>query len=201
MEQRIGDLQMGLSDLNVNLFRMINDLGKEYESLNPSMVLIAEYTLYFLILSVFLFLFSKNKRNRLMVICGTFTVSFAEILGKLAGLLHSNNPPFAELEGVNKLIEKGISNSFPSDHTMIIFSLCVSFWLFKRGWSFLWIVLACLVGFSRIWVGVHYPADVIVGAGISIIAALIVYKFVPQLGFMKKRFGSQTLKSSNHIEL
>lgn len=192
---------MGLIDLNVNLFRMINDLGKEYVSLNPIIVLIAEYALYFLILSVFIFLFSKSKRNRLMVICGIFTVSFAEIFGKLAGLLHSNNPPFAELAEVNKLVEKGISNSFPSDHTMIFFSLCVMFWLFKRGWSFLWIVLACLVGFSRIWVGVHYPADVIVGAVISIISALIVYKFVPQLSFMKKRFGSQTLKSSNHIEL
>lgn len=190
---------MGFSDLNVNLFRLINDLGKEYGSLNPIFVFIAEYTLYFLILSVFIFLFSKNKQNRLMVICGIISVIFAEIFGKLAGLLHSNNPPFAELVEVNKLIEKGISNSFPSDHTMIIFSLCVSFWLFKRGWSFLWIVLACLVGFSRIWVGVHYPADIIAGAVISIISAIIVFHFVPKLSFIKRTFGSS--KSSKQLEL
>jgi len=87
---------------------------------------------------------------------------------------------------VNKLIEKAVNNSFPSDHTILFCSICVSFCLIKRSWGSLWIVLAALVGVSRIWVGVHYPADVLAGAIISIIVAVLVYKIVPELRITRK---------------
>jgi len=86
----------------------------------------------------------------MMVLCGITTFLLSEIIGKIAGKIHSNNQPFAELENVNKLIEKAVNNSFLSDHTILFFSICVSFCLFKRSWGSLWIVLAALVGISRI---------------------------------------------------
>jgi undecaprenyl-diphosphatase len=192
---------MTLTELNIKGFRMINDLGKQYTFLNPSFVAIAQYTLYVLIFCALLFAFSKNARNRLMVICSLFTVAFAELLGRLAGTLHSNQQPFAELEAVNKLIEKAVDNSFPSDHTILIFSFCLTFWLFKRGWSFLWVLLAALVGVSRIWVGVHYPGDVLVGAFVSFAAAIIVFRIVPKLGAVQKLAGVQNQTQSRYEEL
>lgn len=173
-------------ELNIDLFRMINDLGKQFPAVNPTMVIIAEYMVFFLALSVILFWFTRINKNRMMVICGGVTFILAEIIGKMAGKIHSNHQPFAELSNVNKLIEKAVDNSFPSDHTILFFSFCVTFWLFKRGWGFLWILLAFLVGISRIWVGVHYPADVLVGAVISTLAASVVYFIVPKLQVIQK---------------
>lgn len=186
MERRGYIPSMTFSDVNVEIFRMINDLGKHYPYLNSSAVFIAEYTVYFLALAMIFYWFSRKNSNRMMIICGVVTVIFAEIAGKIAGQFHFNNQPFAELPNVNQLIEKTVDNSFPSDHTIIFFSLCMIFWLFKKKIGLLWITLAVLVGISRIWVGVHYPADVAVGAIISIVAAVIVYKIVPNLEITKK---------------
>ncbi|CAH0313974.1 undecaprenyl-diphosphatase [Peribacillus simplex] len=182
---------MALSEMNSKLFRMINNLGKQYTDLNPFFVFIAEYMIFFLVLAVLMFLFSRRNKNRIMVICAFITLVISELLAKIAGQFHSNNQPFAELPNVNRLVEKAVNNSFPSDHTIIFFSFCITFWLFKRGWGILWVILAVLVGISRIWIGVHYPADVLVGAIISIVSATIVYKIVLKLSLTKKFLGNQ----------
>lgn len=180
---------MVISEVNIQLFRMINDLGKHYTFINPGMIFIAEYMVIFLALSVLIFWFTRVNKNRMMIICASITFFIAELIGKIAGKIHSNNQPFAELPNVNKLIEKAVDNSFPSDHTILFFSFCVCFWIFRSSWGFLWGLLAILVGISRIWVGVHYPADVFTGAIISIISALLVYLVVPKLAFINKLLG------------
>lgn len=171
---------------NVNLFRTINDLGKQYTYLNPVFEFIAEYMVYFLCLSVITYWFTRAHKNRIMIISAGIAFLLAEIIGKLAGEVHSNNQPFAELSNVSKLIEHSIDNSFPSDHTILFFALSFSFWLFGKRLGILWIILAFLVAFSRVWVGVHYPADVIVGGGIGITVAFITYLIVPRIAFINE---------------
>lgn len=168
-------------ELNITLFRMINDLGKEHVYLNPVFVFLADYSLYFLALAVVVFFFTRNGRNRLMVVCAGLTFILAEVVGKLVSNLHTNYQPFSVLDDVNKLIEKDINNSFPSDHTILFFSFCMTFWLFSKSrYRFLWLIVAVLVGISRVGVGVHYPADVLVGALISMAVSFIVYKVFPK---------------------
>jgi len=64
--------------------------------------------------------------------------------------------------------------SFPSGHTTAIFSVITPF-LFISGWlSTLFILLALIVGFSRIYLGLHYPSDCIAGCMIGTFSALCV---------------------------
>lgn len=177
---------MSFSQLNIDAFRSINDLGKQYAALNPVVVFLAEYILYFLCLGLVVYWFTRNSRNRMMVIQAVITFILAEILGKLAGLFYSHYQPFAVLPDVNQLVEHAVDNSFPSDHSILFFSICVSFWLMRKKEGWLWLVLAFCVGFSRIWVGVHYPVDVVTGALLAIISALFVYWSVPKLSFIQQ---------------
>lgn len=177
---------MSFSQFHIDVFRAINDLGKQYAFLNPIVVFFAEYMMYFLGLGLMIYWFTRTGRNRMMVIQAGLAFVLAEIIGKIFGRLYSHHQPFAELPDVNQLIEHGIDNSFPSDHTILFFSICVSFWLVRKKEGWLWLVLACCVAVSRIWVGVHYPVDVAAGALLGIITAVLAYWLVPRVSFIKR---------------
>ncbi|WJE55526.1 undecaprenyl-diphosphatase (plasmid) [Bacillus cereus] len=180
---------MSFSQFNIDAFRWINDLGKQYSSLNPIMVFVAEYMLYALVLGVLIYWFTRNNKNRMMIIQGGLAFIVAEIIGKIVGQFYSHHQPFAVLPNVNQLVEHEIDNSFPSDHTILFFSICVSIWLVRKKEGWLWLMLAFCVAISRIWVGVHYPIDVVTGALVGIISALFVYWIAPKLSFIKRLLG------------
>ncbi|MFF2446866.1 undecaprenyl-diphosphatase [Neobacillus sp. NPDC058068] len=176
---------MSISQLNVDVFRAINDIGKEHDSLNPIAIFMADYMIIVLALGMLVYWFTQTNKNRMMVIQGGVAFLLAEVLGKIAGTMYYHNQPFAELPHVNQLIAHAVDNAFPSDHSILFFSVCFSFWLVRKKEGWLWLVFACFVGVSRIWVGVHYPGDVVTGALIGIVAALVTYWIVPKLGFVK----------------
>lgn len=177
---------MNLSEINIELFRMFNDLGKEVMFLNPIMIFFAKYMKYFLLFGIVMYWFTRKRENRIMIISSMFAFVVAEVFGAIAGAIHSNNQPFAELNNVNQLIGHAIDNSFPSDHAIEFFSICITFLLFKKNLRYVWLAIAILVSISRVWVGVHYPADILVGAILGIIGAALCYWIIPQLNVIKK---------------
>ncbi|AIK35543.1 undecaprenyl-diphosphatase [Bacillus pseudomycoides] len=177
---------MSFSQLNIDAFRAINDLGKQYSFLNSPMIFLAEYMVYFLGLIIIAYWFTRSRKNRMMIIQAMVAFMTAEIIGKLAGKFHLNYQPFAVLPDVNKLVDHAVDNSFPSDHTILFFSICFSFWLVRKKTGWLWLVLALCVAISRIWVGVHYPFDVVTGALLGSISALFSYWLTPKIAFIKQ---------------
>ncbi|MDZ5609012.1 undecaprenyl-diphosphatase [Bacillus pseudomycoides] len=177
---------MSFSQFNIDTFRAINDLGKQYSFLNPTMIFIAEYTVYFLGLIIVAYWFTRSNKNRMMVIQAASAFVVAEIIGKIAGKFYSNYQPFAVLPDVNQIVDHAVDNSFPSDHTILFFSICFSFWLVRKKTGWLWLALAFCVAISRIWIGVHYPFDVATGALLGIISALFSYWLVPKISIIKQ---------------
>ena len=78
------------------------------------------------------------------------------------------------MAGLIPLVDERDPNSFPSGHTCAAFAAGMS-WvraLPRRWMRVLSAVLAVCMGLSRLYVGVHYPSDVLAGAVIGSLAAL-----------------------------
>jgi undecaprenyl-diphosphatase len=65
--------------------------------------------------------------------------------------------------------------SFPSDHATVAFAIAVSILLRNRRLGLLTVAMATVVAVSRVVVGVHYPSDVLAGAALGTLAALLVW--------------------------
>ncbi|MFJ7151532.1 phosphatase PAP2 family protein [Streptomyces sp. NPDC100445] len=63
--------------------------------------------------------------------------------------------------------------SFPSNHAAIAFAAAVALFLVSRRLGAVAAVAACAMAASRVWVGVHYPHDVVAGAAVGALVALL----------------------------
>ena len=79
---------------------------------------------------------------------------------------------------IEPLVVERDPNSFPSGHTCAAFAAAMA-WLRTlpgRGERILVVALAVLMGLSRLYVGVHYPSDVLVGALVGALCAWVAWK-------------------------
>jgi len=68
-------------------------------------------------------------------------------------------------------------NSFPSGHSQTIFSICVALSIIYPRHLILLLLLAIMVGVSRIMILAHFPSDVIFGAYLGIVTAILLNRY------------------------
>ena len=85
--------------------------------------------------------------------------------------------PYEAVEGLTRLIEAQSDYSFPSGHAGASFAAAVIFFLYlPKKFGVPALVLAFLISFSRLYVGVHYITDVLAGGLISAAIAVCIWK-------------------------
>ncbi|MET7706393.1 phosphatase PAP2 family protein [Micromonospora sp. NPDC005413] len=94
----------------------------------------------------------------------------ATVLAHLNGQLR----PF-QSHHVHQLIPHDPGVSLPSDHATAAFTLAFGVYAFlNRRWGVILAVAAAAVGIARVWVGVHYPGDILAAAAIAGLAVVAV---------------------------
>ena len=101
----------------------------------------------------------------------------------LKPLIHRTRP-WLVVEGLTFLVKERDPHSFPSGHTCSAFAAACAWWfcLPKRRMGVTGLVLAALMGFSRLYVGVHFPTDVLAGAMVGSLCGWAVWMAYQRLG-------------------
>lgn len=96
--------------------------------------------------------------------------------------------PCHALAHVEVLLHCASDSSFPSDHAMIAGAFASGLLLLNRKLGLIALLIALLLAFARVYVGVHYPSDVaaglVIGAGIG---ALVVVALRPAIAAVAMR--------------
>ena len=118
----------------------------------------------------------------------TRKAGFAGLLALLMGFLCTNvilkplvcrTRPWLVVEGLTALVAEHDPHSFPSGHTCAAFAAAMA-WRphLQRRWGNTAIVCATIMGFSRLYVGVHFPTDVLCGAVIGALSGWLACRLV-----------------------
>ncbi|MBQ0988254.1 phosphatase PAP2 family protein [Streptomyces sp. F63] len=82
--------------------------------------------------------------------------------------------PFLDHQGIKVLVEGKTDYSFVSDHSTMAMAMAVGVFVVHRRFGVAAIALAVLAGFCRIYMGVHYPTDVIGGFALGTAVTLLL---------------------------
>lgn len=91
--------------------------------------------------------------------------------------------PWLTVEGLVHLVAEHDPNSFPSGHTCAAFA-AASAWaraLPRRWMGVTAVVLAALMGLSRLYVGVHFPSDVLAGMAVGLLCGFLAWMLLNRL--------------------
>ncbi|MBR9655507.1 MULTISPECIES: undecaprenyl-diphosphatase [Bacillus] len=185
--------------MNYKMFRAINCLAGRHSTLDTFMIFISQKTRFLYIFLLALMWFRNNSYKKIILFAGV-SVGFALFINRFIQLFYFKPRPFV-LHRVRLLIPSKNNSSFPSKHTVLAFALATSVLLRERLFGSIMWFLAILTGFSRIWLGHHYPFDIIGSAFIGILTSIAIgnttYIFnsfvtwtINVLGIQKKRFFS-----------
>ena len=171
--------------LNIDLFYFINNnmANPLFDAIMPPLSDCGGFvTLLVICILVILVLryFKKEKYYQIAKLC-LYALILAGIIAACLKLTFHSPRPFTALDHVRQLTVPSEPNSFPSGHTASTLSIItILAWKLREHKivAALLVVFAVLVGFSRIYCGVHYPFDVLVGAIVGVVSGVVVLKFL-----------------------
>jgi undecaprenyl-diphosphatase len=182
------------------LFVWLNGLGvADYDAFWVFITKIESWIPLFALFFFLLIRFSGWKKGLiqvgLVVLTFSVTLILTELTKEFVGRLRPNNAE--HLAGIIRILQQPHGFSFFSGHASSSFAITTFVFLSLRKWN-KWILLAylwpVLFVLSRIYVGVHYPSDILVGA---LVGVLMAYLFYGLSKFILKRLERASLKSTS----
>ncbi|MBM7704157.1 undecaprenyl-diphosphatase [Metabacillus iocasae] len=155
-----------------SFFKSINRFSGRCTPIDFLMIFFSQKVRYVFLFFIMMMWF-RNRAYRKIVYCAGISSGITLVINFIVKLFYYKPRPFIN-HRVGILIPSKMDSSFPSKHTLLVFAVSTSIILHQRAVGSIMWVLSLLTSFSRIWVGHHYPADVISSALIGSMTSIIV---------------------------
>ena len=159
--------------MNYDLFKSINNLSGN-STVDAIMKLSAKYAIYLVFLALAVICVLRLREHVVRPVLATIAalvVTF--LLGLAEAAIYSERRPF-QAHRVHQLIAHAGGQSFPSDHATAAFGIAVAVGVFLSWrWGVLLFAVAVLIGFARVYDGIHYPLDIAGGLVAAIVGVAI----------------------------
>lgn len=161
--------------MDLYLFNLINQFALRWEWFDTLAIAIAKYLGYVLVFCLLLFLIANFRKYLKMVI----QAIIASVLARFAVVtfirwLLPRPRPFIN-NSVNLLFENN-GSSFPSGHAAFFFALSFIVYLYNKKIGALFFLATILICLARVFAGIHWPSDILAGAIIGLLTALVIKK-------------------------
>ena len=115
--------------------------------------------------------------NQMAAVAAGGAMGFASLATMFINGAYFRDRPFVDHD-LSLLFYQPTDSSFPSNPAAVAFAIATAVFLAHRRMGLALFVLAFLWAFSRVYAGVHYPSDVLAGASLGIVMALVVRAWI-----------------------
>ena len=154
-----------------SLYRWINRLANRTGWAHVFFKAYANYGVVLFALLLLAAYLQGRQRGELGVVAGSVWAAGSALvalgIGQLIGSAVDRARPYATMPAVHVLVDKSTDFSFPSDHATVVGAVAAGLLLTNRRIGLIAAVLAVLMAFTRVYVGAHYPGDVIAGLALG----------------------------------
>lgn len=173
-------------DLDIEIFRLVNS-GLTAPWLDSVMTYVTDKMNFMgaIIVAAALIWVLGKRQDRIGLVVLIALVLLADFASNQLKHLIMRERPCNVIEGTRLLVGCAKSFSMPSSHATNIFAAMVFLTArYRKLWP-AFIFMAVLVAYSRVYVGVHYPTDVLFGAALGTMMALLFYS--AERGYLRGR--------------
>lgn len=122
-----------------------------------------------------------NRKFKIIGLEALVVLGLSQIIVQFLKILLSRERPYNIIEKLNTFGIELKDYSFPSGHTTASFSIATTLSLNMPEISIVVFIMASIIGISRIYLGVHYPTDVLAGIILGVTSSIIVHMFLFEL--------------------
>lgn len=164
---------MSLENLNLTWFALINAAPDAAPQTISLAIFLADKVVFIVALWMIYAWVRKSGAFRFVLLDAAFSIILALGISWIIGAFWYHPRPF-ELELGQQFMEHAVDSSFPSDHATLLFSVALALIAqpISRAWGWMVFALTLSVAWARVYLGVHFPFDMI---GALIVAAVSTY--------------------------
>ena len=162
-------------NIDLYLFNFINQFAGKWAWLDYFGIFCADYLGYFLLFALAVLLLLNLKKYWKMVAEALVVAGFSRfVLAEIIRLIWFRPRPFISKSFVPLIAQSADEASFPSGHATFFFAMSTIVYFYNKKLGIIFFIASFFIAIARVFVGVHWPSDILAGAVLGILTGYIL---------------------------